>query len=132
MEFERLLGCLTEGNRIWARHAAMLGLSVAKLAFDRNQRLDRHAFHDVGLAMENLVVQATALGIGVHQMAGFSVEAARATYAIPEGFEPVAAFALGYPGAPEQLDERNRDRELTPRTRLPMTAIAFRVPGATA
>ena len=47
-------------------------VSVAKLAFDANGQPNRHAFHDVGLAVANLIVQATALGLGVHQMAGFT------------------------------------------------------------
>jgi nitroreductase len=44
-------------------------------------------------------------------MAGFSVEAARTTYAIPEGFEPVAAIALGYSAeeAPASRTRRPQD-----------------------
>ena len=34
-------------------------------------------FHDTGMAVENLVLQATALGLATHQMAGFDVEKAR-------------------------------------------------------
>jgi len=75
------------------RQAPVLALSGAKLRFARNGEPNRHAFHDVGLA--------------VHQMAGFSVAAARTTYAILEGFEPVAAIALGY-SAEEALASRTR------------------------
>ncbi|MGH7236266.1 MAG: nitroreductase family protein, partial [Nitrospiraceae bacterium] len=72
--FDRLLRCLLEGNRAWARHAPVLRLSVAKLRFEEDGEPNRHAFHDVGLAVENLVIQATALGLVVHQMAGFDVQ----------------------------------------------------------
>lgn len=124
-EFERLLACLVEGNQQWAKDAPVLMLSVAKLQFSRNDKPNRHAQHDVGLAVGNLVIQATALGLVVHQMAGFHVEKARETFAIPEGYEPVAAIALGYPGDPNDLPERLRERELTARTRKPLAEFIF-------
>jgi hypothetical protein len=52
-------------------------LSVAKLHFTHDGKPNRHAFHDVGLAVGNLILQATALGLSVYQMAGFDVEKAR-------------------------------------------------------
>lgn len=125
VEYERLLGCLVEGNMQWARNAPVLMLSLAKLHFDRNGQPNRHAFHDVGLAVENLVLQATALGLAVHQMAGFHVEKARELYGVPEGVEPVAAIAVGYPGDPESLPEPLRERERAPRNRKPLDAFVF-------
>ena len=58
----RVLGCLIEFNQGWAKAAPVLMLSFAHLAFDRNGQPNRHAFHDVGLAMANLTVQATDRG----------------------------------------------------------------------
>lgn len=116
-EFGRLLDCLVEGNRIWARSAPVLMLSVARLGFADDGRPNRHAFHDVGLAVGNLVTQATALGLVVHQMAGFDVEKARSALRIPSGFEPVAAIAVGYQGDPGSLPERLCERERAPRNR---------------
>lgn len=124
-EYERLLGCLVEANQQWARLAPVLMLSVARLNFERNAKPNRHAFHDVGLAAASLVIQAMAEGLFVHQMAGINVERARELYAVPEGFEPVAGIALGYPGDPEQLPEKLRQRELAPRGRKPLEQIVF-------
>lgn len=124
-DYERFLSCLTESNRKWARRAPVLMLSVAKLAFEEDGKLNRHAFHDVGLAVENLVIQATALDLFVHQMAGFDVERARQEFKIPEGYEPVAAMALGYPGDPSALPDYLRERELRPRSRKPITEFVF-------
>jgi nitroreductase len=124
-EHGRLLSCLVEGNVRWAQHAPVLMLSVAKLAFDRNKNPNRHAFHDVGLAVENLVIQGMTLGLYVHQMAGFHVDKAREVYGIPEGFEPVAAMAIGYPGDPDGLPEDLREREQAPRSRKPLEAFVF-------
>ena len=124
-EYERLLSCLVEGNVRWAQHAPVLMLSVAKLAFERNQKPNRHAFHDVGLAVENLVIHGMALGLFVHQMAGFHADRAREVYGIPESHEPVAAMAIGYPDDPGRLPDDLRERELAPRTRRPLESFVF-------
>ncbi|MGH7351844.1 MAG: nitroreductase family protein [Candidatus Methylomirabilales bacterium] len=124
-EHGRLLSCLVEGNVRWAQHAPVLMLSVARLAFERNRKPNRHAFHDVGLAVENLVIQGMALGLFVHQMAGFHVDRAREVYGIPEGYEPVAAMAIGYLDDPGRLPDDLRERELAPRTRKPLESFVF-------
>lgn len=124
-EFDRMLGCLVEGNQAWAKEAPVLMLSVASLRFARNGKENRHAFHDVGLASENLVIQATAMGLFVHQMAGILAEKARGTFGIPEGYEAVAGIALGYPGDPLGLPERLRAAETAPRNRKPLEQFVF-------
>lgn len=110
-EFERLLSCLLPGNQTWAKSAPVLLLSVAKLRFTRNDKPNRHAFHDVGLAAAQLITQATALGLAAHQMAGFNVDAARTTYSIPEGFEPVAVIALGYSAEASPVSRTRRPQD---------------------
>jgi len=119
-----LVLALVEGNA-WAKSAPVLMLSVAKLAFDRNGKPNRHALHDVGLAAANLTLQAQALGLSVHQMAGFHVGRAREVLAIPDGFEPVAMIAIGYRGDPDSLPDPLKERELTPRLRKQLDAFVF-------
>ncbi|GKS64164.1 hypothetical protein YTPLAS72_14680 [Nitrospira sp.] len=124
-DWTRLFECLAEGNRRWAVRAPVLVLSVASLHFEDDGKPNRHAFHDTGLATENLVLQATAQGLIAHQMAGFDVEKARTDLRIPAGYEPVAMIAVGYPGDPAILPERLRVRELQPRIRRPIGEWAF-------
>jgi nitroreductase len=124
-EFDRLLSCLAEGNQEWAKTAPVLMLSVAKLQFERNGVENRHAFHDVGAAAAQLAIQATALGLFIHQMAGFDVPLSRSLYSIPEGYEPVAAIALGYIGDSQTLSEKLLQRTLAPRTRKPLENFVF-------
>jgi nitroreductase len=124
-EWSRLLACLVEGNRKWAYRAPVLILSVASLNFQDDSTPNRHAFHDTGMAVENLVLQATALGLSAHQMAGFDVEKARADLKIPSGYEPVAMIAVGYPGDLASLPDRLRERELQPRSRQPISEWTF-------
>ena len=124
-EWKRLFDCLVEGNQRWAFRAPMLILSVAGLNFEDDGKPNRHAFHDTGMAVENLVLQATASGLVAHQMAGFDVEKARVDLRIPAGYEPVAMIAIGYPGNPDILSERLRERELRTRSRRPIGEWTF-------
>ncbi len=123
--YDRLLSCLVEVNAEWAQRAPVLMLSVAKLTFGRNGKVNRHAFHDLGLAVENLIIQATALGLVAHQMAGFDVEKARELFNVPQGHEPCAMIAVGYLGDPESLPEELRAREGAARSRKPLREFVF-------
>jgi len=123
-DFDRLLGCLLEFNVQWAQHAPVLLLSVAKLTFASGE-LNRHAFHDVGQAIANLMFQATVSGLVVHQIAGFGVEKARGEFSIPQDYEPVAAVAVGYPGNSAELPEKLRKKDASPRKRKPLTNFVF-------
>jgi len=124
-EHGRLVSCLVDGNVPWAQRAPVLMVSVARMSFEDEGKPNRHAFHDVGQAVADLSVQATALGLVVHQMAGFYPDKAREFYGIPKEFEPVAALALGYPGDPENLPEKFRSRESAPRERKPLAEFVF-------
>jgi nitroreductase len=124
-EFEKLFSCLVPGNQRWAGAAPVLMLSVSHLLFEEDKSPNRHAFHDVGLAVENLIVQAMSMDIFVHQMAGFDVDKAKDLFSIPEGYEPVAMIALGYLGDPNSLTEELRKRELASRNRKPLEEFVF-------
>jgi nitroreductase len=124
-EYERLLGCIVPANALWAASAPVLMLSVAKLTYDSNGAPNRHALYDVGQATANLAIQATALGLALHQMGGFDMERARKEFSIPEGYEPVAAIAVGYPGDPASLPESLRARASAPRTRRELGEFVF-------
>ncbi len=62
------------GNQAWAQTAPVLILAVAHLRFRHNAAPNRHAVYDLGQAVATLLVQATALDLYAHQMAGFDVE----------------------------------------------------------
>jgi nitroreductase len=124
-EFEKLLGVLVEGNRVWAQHAPVLALSVAKLTFTRNANLNLHALYDTGAATAQLIVQATALGLFVHQMAGYDADKAREVFVIPADFQPGAAMAIGYLGDGATLPEALRQRDSAPRQRRTLETLVF-------
>ncbi len=93
-EFERLLSCLVEGNQLWAKTASILALGVATLSFKRNDKPNKAAIHDLGPAAGNLVLEATARGLSVHQLIGILPDRARELYEIPDGSEAVTGIAI--------------------------------------
>jgi nitroreductase len=121
---EQARSCLAAGNS-WARGAPVLILSVAAERWSGDGSPNRWAEHDVGLASENLALQATSLGFAVHFMAGFDEKRARELFRIPEDHMPMAMIAVGYPGDPDDLPPRLRERERAPRLRRPIEEIAF-------
>lgn len=108
---------LSGNNQRWAPQAPVLMLACARLHFAHNGQPNRHAAYDTGAAMAQMALQAAALGLQMHQMGGFDVEKARAACAVPEGYEPMAAIALGHPGPARALPEDLAQRELAPRQR---------------
>jgi nitroreductase len=123
--FAKMLSILVEFNAAWAKNAPAIALAVAKLAFQHNGSPNRNAFYDVGAASALLSVEATARGLVVHQMAGYDVDKARKVFEIPEGWEPAAVIAIGYPGDPDSLPSSLKQRELAPRTRKPLSEFVM-------
>ena len=123
--FQKILGALAEFNQAWAKAAPVLAISIAKTTFSHDGNPNAWARHDVGQAAATLAIEAVELGLQIHQMAGFSADAARAAFGIPAGYEPVAVFTLGSPGDPAALPEGLRDKETAPRTRKPLAEFLF-------
>ncbi|MEH1917711.1 nitroreductase family protein [Nostoc sp.] len=123
--FQQLLSCLVEANQIWAQNAPVLALGIASLRFTRNNEDNKAAIHDLGLASGNLVVEATARGICVHEMIGILPDKARDLFDIPEGFEAWTAMAIGYQGNPITLPDALKERDLSPRQRKPLDQFVF-------
>ena len=125
-EYNRIYDTIVEGNQVWAKNAPVLMVFVAKSNFDYKNLPNSHAWFDTGLAVGNMLVQATELGIYQHQMAGFSPEKARELLQIPDGYEPIVAAALGYLGNSNDFPEALQARDKAPRKRKPLNEIVFR------
>jgi nitroreductase len=123
--FERLLSCLVEGNKAWAKRAPVLALGVVSLKFKGNGQDNRAAVHDLGLASGTLVFEATGRGLTVHQMIGILPEKARETYGIPQGHEAWTALAIGYQGDAASLPGPLQQRDSAARRRKKLSEFVF-------
>jgi nitroreductase len=116
--FDDYLGFMFDSNKVWAKNAFAIIISMARTKFSYNGKPNRYAFHDTGMAVSNLLLQASAMDIFVHQMGGFSVEKVKGYFKLNDDIEPVAMMAVGYIGdglsfSPELLkrDEKRRPRK---------------------
>lgn len=123
--WQAIFDSLVEANQAWAEPVPVLMVSVASMRYARNDKPNDHAWHDVGLATGNLLAEATARGLLVHQMGGFDAGTVRERFGLPEHFEPCAAIAIGHRGDPGEADEDLAGREDGPRERRPVDGFAF-------
>lgn len=124
--YEKIASALVPFNQQWARNAPVLILGIARTRFSQNGNPNGYAAHDLGAATAYLVLEATALGLQAHQMAGFDQAKAREAFGIPEDYLLGSVTALGYQGDPDTLaNEKHRAGELAPRTRKPLTEIVL-------
>lgn len=123
--YDKLFSCIMGFNQEWVQNAPVIAIAVTKMKFDHNQTPNRHAFHDIGLALGNLCLQAEAMSLRVHFMGGFDVEKTRKIYNIPEDYEPVTAIAIGYEGNVNNFPAQLQERDKKPRTRKPLQEFVF-------
>lgn len=122
--FATLFNCLDEGNKKWTFRAAVLVACIARKTFVRNGKTNRHYMHDCGLANENMLLQATSMGIYCHPMAGFIMETTNEKLGLAEDEEAVCFIAIGYLGDPDVLEEPNKTRETEERKRKGIDEIS--------
>jgi nitroreductase len=124
--YKKIFDSLVPFNQMWAVKAPVLILGVAKTKFTHNGEPNRVALYDLGAAASYLTLQATALGLATHQMAGFDPDAARKAFGVPADFLIGAVIALGYQDEPSALpNEKFRTQETAPRTRKSFKDFVF-------
>ena len=107
-------------------NTAVSGFWACRTKFSHNNSPNGFAFYDLGAASAYLVLQAAALGLSTHQMAGYDQAAARAAFDIPEDYTLGAVIALGYQGEPAALiNKQLRAQEIAPRERKPLSDFVF-------
>ena len=72
-----------------------------------------------------MTLQAAAMGIATHQMAGFDQAKAREAFAIPEIYAIGSVMAMGYQGDLTSLSEHYQAQEQSPRSRKPLSEMVL-------
>jgi nitroreductase len=117
-DYKVLLGLLSVKNQVWAKTAPLLVLPLTQVISTYKNRPNRLAFYEAGMAVGNLLIQATHMGLMAHQMGGYDVERAKEELVIPTRYEPMAMMAIGYKGDASSLPKEVAARETKERTRL--------------
>src|ERR1035437_6536108 len=126
LTYQKIFESLVDFNKSWAGSAPVLILGVAGTRFTHNGAANGYALYDLGAAASYLTLQAAALGMTTHQMAGYDHEAARKALEIPEDYVLGSVIALGYQGEPGALgSDQLIERELSVRSRKPLSELVF-------
>lgn len=116
---------LVEGN-YWARTAPVLIVGFSKRDLDCLPADGREYFlFDLGMATQNILLQATALDLVARPMAGFKPDVLRQEFGIPAEFTILVMIAIGYKGDLATLEERHQKLSLGPRMRNPLEKNCF-------
>jgi len=124
----KLLHLLNPSNQIWAVNAQLLILSLARKNFIRNDQPNGSAKYDLGGANGFLSLQATQLGLNVHQMGGYDRAKAKEELNIPDTYELGVMMAIGYLGDIEMLPDNLKQREHAPRERYLQSEFVMNKP----
>ena len=120
---------LTGNNRAWATRAPLLIYGYSRRSDDCATKDDR-AYHqfDLGLAVMNIMLAATQLGLVARPMAGFEPTLVKEAFGLADEDEPLVAIAVGLPSDDEaHLPEKYRGLDAKPRIRKAATEIVKRV-----
>lgn len=123
--FEMALSCLVEANQTWAKAAPILMLAAAETLFG-NGSSNRWASYDTGAAIMSLSIEATHLGLMVHQMGGFKAAEIKARLSIPDHVDCLTMIAIGYQLKKERIPEALISREEGERSRKPLSDLLFK------
>jgi len=119
---------LSRGNSGWVPRASAVLIVGAQIAPDEAGEGGYKPFHaeyDAGQAAAHVTLQAHAMGLYAHQFAGFDKVAVAAELGVPAYYKLMAGIAIGVPGDPDDVPERDRDREQRARHRRRLARIAY-------
>jgi len=123
--YERIMDTLVEFNQLWAQHAPVLILSLGRKVMNDKDKINPSYNYDVGQAVSQLSLQATAENLFVHQMGGFDAKQAVQLFNIPAQYKPETVIAIGYPGDYKILHENLQKLELAERKRFSLDDLVF-------
>lgn len=123
----KMVSLMVDFNQQWAKFAPVIVLVSTHRESELFKKSNPHAEYDCGTATAFFTIQATELGLAVHQMAGFDPQKSAADLALPDGFSPLTIFAVGYAAEeanflPEFLQERQEKQRARVRKDLSMVA----------
>jgi len=113
------------GGNYWAKPAPVILAVASRRDLDcmLSDRRDYFLF-GCGMAVGNLMIQATSMGLIAHPIAGYKPEQVKIALGIPVDYTLITLVIVGRPGDPSTLSDKHRAIELGPRDRRPLKAVA--------
>ncbi len=123
--WDNVFETLVDFNQKWARLAPVLAISIGKKMSSKSNRPNKSFTYDVGQSLAYITFQAMQEDIYVHQMGGLDTEKAAELFNVPEDYQVITAFAMGYKGEPELLEDNFEEMEKAKRQRIELKEILF-------
>jgi len=116
---------LAPGN-YWARTAPLLIVGFSRKELDCHMGDGREYYlFDLGMAVQNILLQATELGLVARPMAGFQPETLHKAFGLPETYRVLIMIAIGAPGDLAGLNEKHQAVSRAARVRRPLEENFF-------
>jgi len=113
------------GGNYWAKTAPVLIFCYSKPSLDCILPGGRQYYQfDLGLAVQNILLQATELDLVARPMAGYSPKKVKQAFGLADEFEVLLAIAIGYEGDISTLSDKHQQVSRAPRERKPVEEIA--------
>ncbi|NQV08962.1 nitroreductase family protein [Candidatus Woesearchaeota archaeon] len=122
VHWDKFFSLLKEGNKVWAKNASVLIITLSKKTYDRNNKSVRTHSFDAGAAWENLALQGIEKGLVVHPIGGFDFE--KAAEMFPKEYNVKIMVAVGKQGNKDDLPEELQEREV-PSDRKKLNEMVF-------
>lgn len=115
--FKKTFDSLVEFNQLWVKTAPVVVVAVGRINGLKSEQLSPWFKYDVGQSVAHLSFQATQEGLFVHQMGGFDAEKIKESFNIPEAYEAITIFTIGYLGDYKVLHPNLQKMEIGERDR---------------
>ena len=120
---DEIKGAMPGGN-YWTQPAPVIIAVTSHRDLDCKLSDGRdYFFLGCGMALGNLMIQATQMGLIAHPIAGFNPVKTKELLRIPEDYTLITLVIVGYPGNVDQLSEKHRVIELGERDRRPIDEV---------
>jgi glutaredoxin-dependent peroxiredoxin len=112
------------GGNYWAKRAPVILAVTSRRDLDCTLSDARDYFlFGCGMAVGNLMAQATSMGLIAHPIAGYKPEVVKTALGIPDAYVVITLVIVGRPGDVSLLADKHRERELGPRERRPLDQV---------
>ncbi len=123
--YHNIYESLVEFNRLWARFAPVLVVSLGKKVYTGKEEINPSYNYDVGQAVAHLSFQAMNEGLYVHQMGGYDPAQIVSRFSVPAKYKPETVFAIGHIGESYMLHPNLKPMEEAGRERKGFDELVF-------
>lgn len=111
-------------NQAWAPNASAI-IIVSAVVADNDGKQNAFAAFDAGLATQNILLEATHLGLAAHVLGGIEADWLDEALDLDDNIKPLVGITIGKAAPATELEGPLHDREVAPRSRLALDEIVL-------